>query len=149
MKSRKTNINTYIVQLVSTLLLGAVSLVYAYPAPALAFSDQIRSSSMKLGYGIPMEVLATAYSSSPGETDSSPFITASGTRVRYGIIAANFLPIGTRVLIDGKEFTVEDRMSERFNGINIIDIWMPTQEDAIAFGTQRISISVRLPRDNK
>ena len=35
-------------------------------------------------------VVATAYSSTPDQTDSTPFTTASGTQVRDGIIAANF-----------------------------------------------------------
>src|SRR3990167_1248447 len=40
-------------------------------------------------------VTITAYSSTPEETDSTPFITASGTHVRDGVVAANFLPLGT------------------------------------------------------
>ncbi|MBI2036999.1 MAG: hypothetical protein HYT14_01400, partial [Candidatus Liptonbacteria bacterium] len=44
-------------------------------------------------------VTITAYSSTPEETDSTPFITASGTHVRDGVVAANFLPFGTAVKI--------------------------------------------------
>lgn len=36
-----------------------------------------------------------AYSSTNGQTDGTPYLTAIGTPVRDGIIAANFLPIGT------------------------------------------------------
>ena len=39
----------------------------------------------------------TAYSSTPEETDDTPFITASNTRVRHGIVATNMLPFGTRI----------------------------------------------------
>lgn len=81
-------------------------------------------------------VWATAYSSTPEETDDTPFITASMTEVRDGIVAANFLPFGTKILIPGvfgdKIFTVEDRMHER--KANFIDIWMPTKEKAQEFG---------------
>src|SRR4030042_3654518 len=43
-----------------------------------------------------IEALVTAYSSTPEETDDTPFITASGNYVRPGVIAANFLPFGTQ-----------------------------------------------------
>ena len=38
----------------------------------------------------------TAYSSTPEETDDTPFVTASGTSVRDGVIATNFLEFGTK-----------------------------------------------------
>ena len=38
-------------------------------------------------------VTITAYSSTPDQTDSTPFITAYNTFVRDGIVAANFLKI--------------------------------------------------------
>ena len=64
-----------------------------------------------------MVVLATAYSSTPDQTDATPFITAWNTRVRDGILAANFLPFGTLVKIPevfgDKIFVVEDRMHQR------------------------------------
>src|SRR5438128_8379875 len=44
-----------------------------------------------------MTVRATAYSSTRDQTDASPFVTASGTRVRDGIIAINGLKFGTKV----------------------------------------------------
>src|SRR3989338_1243839 len=42
-------------------------------------------------------VRATAYSSTPDQTDDTPFITANGTYVKDGIIAANFYVDGYRV----------------------------------------------------
>ena len=44
-----------------------------------------------------IDVVVTAYSSTVWQTDDTPFITASGTTVRDGIVAANFLPMGTKV----------------------------------------------------
>src|SRR3989338_7593532 len=38
-----------------------------------------------------VSVVVTAYSSTTWQTDDSPLITASGTNVREGIVAANFL----------------------------------------------------------
>lgn len=89
-------------------------------------------------------VRATAYSSTHDQTDSTPFITAKGTYVRDGIIAANFLPFGTKIripdLYGDKIFTVEDRMNARY-WYNI-DIWFPERSLAKAFGSQRITIEI-------
>lgn len=91
-----------------------------------------------------MKVPVTAYSSEVGQTDSTPFTTASGTTVRDGIVAANFLPIGTKVkfpdLYGDKVFVVEDRMNARYN--KHMDIWMPETADAKNFGLQYTTIEV-------
>jgi 3D (Asp-Asp-Asp) domain-containing protein len=89
-------------------------------------------------------VWITAYASVPGETDDTPFITASGDYVRDGIVASNFLPFGTKIriptLFGSKIFTVEDRMNVKFN--QRVDIWMPTVNAAIYFGLQHAPIEV-------
>lgn len=89
-------------------------------------------------------VQASAYNSVPGQTDSTPFTTASGTTVRRGVIAANFLPIGTKITIPevyGDEiFVVEDRMNSRYH--NNIDIWMESVSDARAFGRKSVEIHI-------
>lgn len=91
-----------------------------------------------------VKVWVTAYSSSPDETDSTPLITAVGTDVRDGVIAANFLPFGTLVkvpkLFGDKVFVVEDRMNSRKNWI--IDIWMPSKGKAIEFGSHFTEVQV-------
>lgn len=88
------------------------------------------------------QVVATAYSSTVDQTDSSPFITASGTHVHDGTIAANFLKFGTKVMIPAiygeKIFTVEDRMRDSHK----IDVWFPSREQAIRFGVKRTTIMV-------
>ncbi len=82
------------------------------------------------------KVWVTAYSSTPEETDDTPFITALGTSVREGIIATNMYPFGTRIRIPEffgeRTFIVEDRMHPRKK--NFVDIWMPTKQDAKNFG---------------
>lgn len=89
-------------------------------------------------------VSVSAYSSTPEETDDSPFITALGTTVRDGIVATNFLPFGTKIRIPSifgdKVFVVEDRMSTRFN--NHLDIWMPSKSLALQFGRTNASIEI-------
>lgn len=92
-----------------------------------------------------LPVIITAYSSTIGETDSSPYITAAGTWVRDGIIANNYLPFGTKVripeLYGDKVFTVEDRMNWK-KGNYQIDIWFPSYWEAKSFGAQRTYIEI-------
>ena len=141
MPKKNKHKNTFIVQYIESFLLGAIVLVQAYPAPALAFVNTIQSPA-QFSYGKIIEVTASAYSSTVGQTDASPFITASGERVRYGIVAANFLPMHTKIRIGNNAFEVKDRMNERYNNIPIIDIWMPSLEEAQAFGTRTMLVEI-------
>jgi len=92
------------------------------------------------------KVTITAYSSSPDETDDTPFITASGSQTRHGVIAANFLPFGAKVripkLFGGTVFTVEDRMHRRFT--NRLDVWFPTKAEAQRFGLQYAEVEIEI-----
>jgi 3D (Asp-Asp-Asp) domain-containing protein len=89
-------------------------------------------------------VEASGYSSTVDQTDSTPFITAKGTYVRDGIIAANMLPFGTLVKIPSafgdKIFVVEDRMNRRYQ--NHIDIWFADHDSAMEFGRRTVTIEV-------
>ena len=103
------------------------------------------ASSAKLDYTIIKsgEVTATAYNSLASQTDSTPWITASGSRCRTGVIACNFLPFGTKVMIEGfgdQVFIVEDRMNRRYT--KRIDIWFPKYQQAIKFGKRTIRYHV-------
>lgn len=86
-----------------------------------------------------------SYSSTVGQTDASPFTTASGEQVRDGIIANNCLPFGTKVTIPelygDKVFTVADRMAPRY-GCNTMDIWHSTTAAAKQFGKQVAAVEV-------
>lgn len=89
-------------------------------------------------------VTATAYSSTPDQTDSTPFITASGTYVRDGIVACNFLKFGTQVrfpeLYGEKIFVVEDRLAPKNS--HKIDIWFSSRWQALEFGVQKTKIEI-------
>ena len=88
-------------------------------------------------------VTATAYNSLASQTDSTPWITASGTKCRTGVIAANFLPFGTKVMIEGfgeQIFVVEDRMNRRYN--KRIDIWFYSYKQAVQFGRRKVKYYV-------
>ena len=94
---------------------------------------------------ITREIIVTAYSSTPDQTDSTPFITASGQIVRDGIIASNFLPFGTKVqfpqLFGSKTFQVEDRMHRKYNDSRV-DIWFPDRKSAEIFGIKKTTMRV-------
>jgi 3D (Asp-Asp-Asp) domain-containing protein len=91
-----------------------------------------------------MVMTVTAYSSEPGQTDSTPFITAFGTHVRDGIVATNCLPKGSLVrfpeVFGDKEFVVEDRMNARY--YYRMDIWMADTQDAIQFGAKSLKVEI-------
>jgi 3D (Asp-Asp-Asp) domain-containing protein len=111
-------------------------------------------------------VVATAYSSDPWQTDSTPCEPAMNFDLcahyeQNGLedtIAANFLPLGTKVrlpeLYGDKVFVVRDRMNSRYNGTSRIDVWVgsetPTNQEiidnakakAIAFGVKQIKMEV-------
>lgn len=82
---------------------------------------------------------ATSYTSSYEETDNTPELAADGTCTYFGMIAANFLPIGTKVRIPGhfgeKIFTVHDRMNQRYS--YRIDVWMANKKEMRQFGIKR------------
>jgi len=91
-----------------------------------------------------MKVVLTGYSSTTDQTDDTPFITASNTRTRDGIVAANFLAFGTKVQIPSifgdKVFTVEDRMAKKHS--DKIDIWFPERYLAKNFGVQEAEVVI-------
>ena len=92
-----------------------------------------------------IEVVLTGYSSSLWETDETPYITASGTWVREGIVANNLLPIGTKIKIPeiygDKIFVVEDRMHPRKSYYHV-DIWFASYWEALNFGAKKTYIEV-------
>lgn len=100
-------------------------------------------------------VRATAYNSMPNQTDSTPFITATGTRTRPGVVALSRdllrqFPYGSKIIIEdlsgrynhllkGRVFMVEDTMAARKT--NSLDIWMTTRSQAISFGARTVRIT--------
>jgi 3D (Asp-Asp-Asp) domain-containing protein len=96
-------------------------------------------------------VTVTAYSSTTDQTDSTPFVTASNTRVRRGIIALSrdllreFTPgapfgYGDQVELEGQgRFVVEDTMHPRFD--KRVDIWFPNRAAARRWGVQRFQLA--------
>lgn len=94
------------------------------------------------------KVTITAYSSTIDQTDDTPCITANGYDLcknnQENVVAANFLPFGTKVRIPKHfgdlVFTVQDRMNARY--YYRADIWMQTREKAKTFGIKYTEIEV-------
>lgn len=96
-------------------------------------------------------VSVTSYNSLVGQTDSTPFITATGSRTRMGVVAASpdiirqfgygakvrFISFGSSNnckprVIPKMIFTIEDTTAAR--KVNQIDIWLPHRSQSITFG---------------
>lgn len=95
-----------------------------------------------------MKLVVTAYSSTIGETDNTPCITATGYNLCKhdieNVVACNFLPFGTKVIFPDldpeKVYTVVDRMHERFN--SRMDIWMKSHQKAEKFGKKYLTVEI-------
>ena len=92
-----------------------------------------------------VKMIITAYSSTPEETDDTPFITASGSTVEDGIVANNLLPFGSKVripeLYGDKVFTVQDRMNSK-KGDYHLDIWFTNHSEAEKFGAELTYVEI-------
>ncbi len=125
---------------------GAADYHYIVEEDSMSIEDAsiVIDNSLAKRANIRTNVFITAYSSTEDQTDSTPFITASGTKVRDGVVAANWLPIGTKVkipaLFGNKIFIVEDRMAPK-NAAKL-DIWFSTTEAAINFGVKRTRVEI-------
>lgn len=111
-------------------------------------------------------VRATGYNSLAAQTDSTPFITATGTRTRLGVIAvsrdllAEDIPYGSLVRLrdlgnyhDGRGFgkhqdfldsqdifIVEDTLHWRKR--NQIDVWFPHLSQALEWGVRQVELEL-------
>ena len=83
----------------------------------------------------------TAYNALPEQTDDTPEITASGKRVKEGIVANNCLPFGTKIAVNDQIFEVQDRMNKRY-GCDNFDIFMWDYQAAEEFGVKELNYEV-------
>ena len=92
-----------------------------------------------------MLVVATAYCSCTKCCGKSDGITASGVKAKANHTIAvdkRIIPLGTVVLINGKQYVAEDTGSA-IKG-NRIDIYFDSHEQALKWGRQQIEIEVLL-----
>jgi len=100
-------------------------------------SQTVKYNSSHSGETYTVEI--TYYTASPDE-GSGLGITASGTVPCAGrTVACNFLPLGTRVRIDGEIFIVEDRGGM---GGNVVDIFVNSKSEAFAKGRHSATMEV-------
>ena len=72
---------------------------------------------------------------------------ASGKLCYVGAVANNWLPFGTKVVIDGITYVVEDRGSKKYFGTKkekrkAIDIYFEDHQEAKNFGVQYLKVKV-------
>jgi len=130
------------------LWLSAVSLVLlssgcATPEPPIVNDRKL------VGKEYVMKVTATAYTSTVGQTDSTPFLAAWNNKLKPGVkslavsrdLLALGLTNGTKVRIDGYKhnYTILDKMNKRWK--NKIDIYMGRNTPrALRWGKQTVTI---------
>jgi 3D (Asp-Asp-Asp) domain-containing protein len=68
--------------------------------------------------------------------------TASGSPVKRGIVAANNLALGTKVLLEAGKYTGTYVVADRGVRGKRIDIWVPTHKEAIVFGRRAVKLTV-------
>lgn len=134
-----------LLMVVGTLKVGIIQgAVEHHDYDVISYSSSLINQNPVSFCTLAVRATVTGYSSTPEETDSTPFITASGTDVHEGVAAANWLPLGTKIripdLFGDTVFTVEDRMHERFG--DRVDIWFSSTEEAIEFGARKARIVV-------
>jgi len=93
-----------------------------------------------------VKAVVTCYTSEVNQCDGDPWTTASGHKLKEGdkIVANNCLDFGTKVLISGVEYTVEDRKNSRY-GCGWFDIWYGSSErtkECFTFGKQNKNIYI-------
>ena len=72
-----------------------------------------------------------------------PGRTSSGLPVGVGVIAVDptVIPLGTRVFVPGYGPAVAADVGTSIRG-NIIDLWMPTTAQALAWGRRTVTITI-------
>jgi 3D (Asp-Asp-Asp) domain-containing protein len=122
--------------------------------------SEIKGLLLEAGYAVfsdnelSVPVVATGYSSTIWETDSTPFVTAANTRTRYGIVAMSrdllrrYTPgapfnFGDVVHLSGLgDFVVEDSMNARWR--RRVDVWFPSRTAAVTFGRRNAIIRAKI-----
>lgn len=113
--------------------------VRTYKEELKELKERLQKLEKLLNTSMRKTFIATAYTSCSKECDNTPFITASGQKVRWGIVAADkTYPFGTKIYIPyfGQVFEVQDR-GGAIKG-NRIDIWFQDRKEAIKFGVKKL-----------
>ena len=68
--------------------------------------------------------------------------TASGKQARQGITvaASRSIPFGSKIVVNGRTFLVQDRLAARFD--SRVDFFFDSHTDALAFGKRVLSVTI-------
>lgn len=88
-------------------------------------------------------VKSTAYSPTVEETDSNPWVTASGLRSSFGVIAVDpkVIPMGTLVYVEGYGYAVAGDTGGAIKG-NKIDVFFYSTSDSQKWGVRTVRIYI-------
>ena len=120
------------------LILLPVVLLILFPESVFEKEYQVNYIKKKVVLRDSLKVDVTWYTSSVKETDSTPFITADGSKVRDGIIAVsrnllNYFEYGDSLYVEDLGwFEVRDCMHQRW--MNTVDIWCNDRDYALQNG---------------
>ena len=129
-----------------------LSMIMFHARETYALRTQISNLDTLYNYLLTHEakrIILTAYNSHYWQTDSTPFITASGTRTSFQTLALSRdlirtynehaeLEYGDSVRIFIKDCLIEDTMNERYK--NYGDLWTDSYVEAIKFGKKEAYI---------
>jgi 3D (Asp-Asp-Asp) domain-containing protein len=125
-------------------------------------STVIQASTRRSGRSFFLK--STGYNSSVSQTDSTPRVTATGARTRFGVIALSrdmlgSIPYGSQVTIEdmgvlgsgagrgrfngmlrGVVFIVEDTMNPRIS--RTVDIWFHSRRTALSWGKRQVKLTI-------
>src|ERR1041385_9056704 len=68
--------------------------------------------------------------------------TASGLKPHRGLVAANSLPLGTKIHLDAGTYTGTYVVADRGVTGKRVDIWVPTRKEALIFGRRTVKLTV-------
>jgi 3D (Asp-Asp-Asp) domain-containing protein len=86
-----------------------------------------------------IDFILSFYSSLPEENGNCT-VTCTGQPLRYGIVASNVYPLGTKIYLEGYGlFTVADRGGSHFNNYNRLDVLIPPKYEGEPNYKQRVN----------
>ncbi|MGL5765026.1 MAG: hypothetical protein ACRCX8_05225 [Sarcina sp.] len=71
------------------------------------------------------DITITFYGDTYEQNGGYPGITCTGAALQSGMIASNVYPLGTKIMWEGRVYTVSDRGGSHFNSPNRLDVFLP------------------------
>lgn len=87
----------------------------------------------------------------PLDENGKPIIlTASGEKAKEGVtvgVDPKVIPLGSKIIIDGHEYTAQDTGNSKFVKNNVIDVYFDNHEEASEFGVQYFTATIIPPSE--